>query len=168
MIFIPCILKSHSKFRLLISSHIWNILEELSLSAYLFSTLVVAWYFSSREGNLLMTMPLIIIVSISTCFISYIIALPFYLFVERPFKNFLNLIVFPNRSIFQKKKRVDDSEEEDAGDDSSKNNVNLDPKSEESNKRLVKNSIIGNTASINRDRFASAFMSPMPSKCSSC
>lgn len=66
-----------------------------------------------------MTMPLILIVSISSCFLAYLVALPFYLFVERPFKNFLNLIVFPNRSIFKKQKDIE-SDEDDDEDDSDK------------------------------------------------
>jgi peptidoglycan/LPS O-acetylase OafA/YrhL len=112
MIFIPCFLKTHSKFRVLITSHFWNVLEELSFSAYLFISLVIIWFFSSRQNSILMTMPLIIMVSISSCFVAYLIAVPFYLFVERPFKNLLNFIVFPNRNIFKKQKDVDDSDDE--------------------------------------------------------
>jgi peptidoglycan/LPS O-acetylase OafA/YrhL len=114
MILIPCILKTHSRFRKVISSHFWNVLEELTFSAYLFSALVLAWYFSSRQNNIIISIQYLACVSIASCFVSFIFAVPFYLIVERPFKNFLHLILFPNRSIFEKQKDVedDDSDEE--------------------------------------------------------
>ena len=46
---------------------------------------------------------------------SYLLAIPFYILVERPFKNFLDLILFPKSSIFKKQKDIDD--EEDSSDD---------------------------------------------------
>jgi peptidoglycan/LPS O-acetylase OafA/YrhL len=68
-------------------------------------------FFTSRETNSQLSVKLLFNVSLSACVLSYIFALPFYLFVERPFKNFLNLILFP---VGTKRKDVedDDSEEE--------------------------------------------------------
>jgi hypothetical protein len=51
-------------------------------------------------------------VTISSCAVSYILAIPFYLLIERPFKNFLDLILFPRSSIFKKHKDVDDEDSE--------------------------------------------------------
>ena len=42
---------------------------------------------------------------------SYLLAVPFYILVERPFKNFLDLILFPKSSIFKKHKDIDDEED---------------------------------------------------------
>jgi hypothetical protein len=56
--------------------------------------------------------------------LSYFLAVPFYLIVERPFKNFLDLILFPKSSIFKKSKDIEDedssedsNEEEDTNDE---------------------------------------------------
>jgi len=49
-------------------------------------------------------------VSISGCFTAYLCAVPFYLLVERPFRNFLDLILFPRATIFKRSKDVDDEE----------------------------------------------------------
>lgn len=51
------------------------------------------------------------IVTISSCMFSYLLSIPFYLLVERPFKNFLDLILFPKSSIFKKQKDIDDDED---------------------------------------------------------
>jgi hypothetical protein len=40
------------------------------------------------------------------------LAVPFYIFVERPFRNFLDLILFPKSSIFKKMKDVDDDDDD--------------------------------------------------------
>ena len=99
------------KLKPLMSSQFWYILEELSMSAFFLSFLIVSWYFTSRDMNTVVSIGMIFLVSVSTCFISYIAALPFYLFVERPFKNFLNLILFP-KGIKHKDNDDDGSEEE--------------------------------------------------------
>jgi peptidoglycan/LPS O-acetylase OafA/YrhL len=103
------------KSKILAISHLWNVFEELTLSAYMISTIVIAFYFSSRQTDSFITIPSIMYLSISTFFISYIFALPFYLFVERPFKNIINLILFPAKSVFYKKNDLDgeESSEED-------------------------------------------------------
>jgi peptidoglycan/LPS O-acetylase OafA/YrhL len=77
-------------------------MEELTNSAYLICYLTIAWFFTSRENNILLSSGMLIMISISACLISYILALPFYIFVERPFNNFLDLILFPRRAIFVK------------------------------------------------------------------
>jgi peptidoglycan/LPS O-acetylase OafA/YrhL len=61
-------------------------------------------------------MPNLFMISISSCIISYIIAIPFYLLVERPFKNFLDLVLFPKSSIFKRTKDIDDEDDEDEDD----------------------------------------------------
>jgi len=48
---------------------------------------------------------------------SYLLAVPFYILVERPFKNFLDLILFPRSSIFKKQKDIDDEEDSSDEDD---------------------------------------------------
>lgn len=55
--------------------------------------------------------------TLSSCILSYLIAIPFYLLVERPFKNFLDLILFPKSSIFKKQKDLDDEESDDEDED---------------------------------------------------
>ena len=106
------------------SSHLWHVLEELTFSAYLLSYIIISWYFFhvsfiyrffiSRENDILLSPSLLFITSISSCIFSYLLALPFYLIVERPFKNFLDLVLFPRRKIFIKQKDIDNdtSEEE--------------------------------------------------------
>lgn len=66
-------------------------------------------------------MSFIFLVTISSCITSYIVAIPFYLLVERPFKNFLDLILFPKSSIFKKHKDVDDDDDEDEDEDERNN-----------------------------------------------
>lgn len=51
--------------------------------------------------------------TVSSCILAYITAIPFYLMVERPMKNFLDLILFPRSTIFKKSRDVDDEETED-------------------------------------------------------
>ncbi len=48
---------------------------------------------------------------------SYLLAIPFHILVERPFKNFLDLILFPRSSIFKKQKDIDDEEDSSDEDD---------------------------------------------------
>ena len=71
-------------------------------------------FFISRENDILLSPSLLFITSISSCIFSYLLALSFYLIVERPFKNFLDLVLFPRRKIFIKQKDIDNdtSEEE--------------------------------------------------------
>ncbi len=55
----------------------------------------------------------VLVFTIAAVAISYVFALPFYLLVERPFKNFLDLILFPNKNIYVvKEEEEQDSEEE--------------------------------------------------------
>jgi peptidoglycan/LPS O-acetylase OafA/YrhL len=49
-------------------------------------------------------------VTLSSCIISYGLAIPFYLFFEKPIRNFLDLILFPRSSIFKKVKDLDDED----------------------------------------------------------
>ncbi len=55
-------------------------------------------------------------ITISSCILSYIVAIPFYLLVERPFKNFLDLILFPKSSIFKRTKDIEDDDDEEEDD----------------------------------------------------
>jgi len=57
-------------------------------------------------------MPYLFTVTLSSCIIAYFVAIPFYLFVERPFKNFLDLVLFPKSSIFKRTKDIDDDDED--------------------------------------------------------
>lgn len=57
-------------------------------------------------------MPYLFTVTLSSCIIAYFVAIPFYLLVERPFKNFLDLVLFPKSSIFKRTKDIDDDDEE--------------------------------------------------------
>ncbi len=57
-------------------------------------------------------MPYIVMITTSVCILSYILAVPFYLLVERPFRNFLDLILFPKSSIFKKSKDMDDDDDD--------------------------------------------------------
>jgi peptidoglycan/LPS O-acetylase OafA/YrhL len=61
-------------------------------------------------------MPYLFTVTISSCIISYFVAIPFYLLVERPFKNFLDLVLFPKSSIFKRTKDIDDEDDDDEDD----------------------------------------------------
>jgi hypothetical protein len=73
----------------------------------------VLWFFASRDQNTILQTGYLIQITVSSCIMSYLLAVPFYILVERPFKNFLDLILFPKSSIFKKHKDIDD------GDDSS-------------------------------------------------
>jgi len=57
-------------------------------------------------------MSYLFMITISSCIISYIVSIPFYLLVERPFQNFLDLILFPKSSIFKKTKDIDDDDDD--------------------------------------------------------
>lgn len=99
------------------SSHLWHVLEELTFSAFLMSYMVISWYFTSRFSDILLSTGHLLMISMSAWTFSYMIALPFYLLVERPAKNFLDLVLFPRRAIFIKKKDLD-TESSDDDDDS--------------------------------------------------
>lgn len=74
-------------------------------------------------------------VTLSSCSISYIFALPFYLLVERPFKNFLDLILFPKGV---KLKDIEDEEsEEDEIEGEEQGPLNCEDPRETSNKRTI-------------------------------
>jgi hypothetical protein len=77
-------------------------LEELTFFAFLMQYVVVIWFFASRDQNTLLQTGYLIQVTVSSCILSYLLAVPLYILVERPFKNFLDLILFPKSTIFQK------------------------------------------------------------------
>ena len=111
----------------LLNSHLWHVLEELTYSAYLLNFMIVMWFFGSREQNLVLSMSYLFQITISSCILSYLGAIPFYLLIERPFRNFLDLIFFPRSSIFKKTKDIDDDEsEEDTEDEQDVNEVKID------------------------------------------
>lgn len=114
-IILPIMGRNRTKPKILAISHLWNVFEELTLSAFMMSGIVVAYYFSARTEDTFLSFFQLLFLSISTFFISYIIAVPFYLLVERPFKNFISLILFPARSIFSRKKDVEDDDSSDEG-----------------------------------------------------
>jgi peptidoglycan/LPS O-acetylase OafA/YrhL len=78
----------------------------------------VVWFFSSRSQNTFLSTGYIFQVTVSSCILSYLLAIPLYVLVERPFKNFLELILFPKSSIFKKSKDVNDGEESSDSDES--------------------------------------------------
>lgn len=51
MILLPSILGMSRILKGLLNSHLWHILEELTLFAYLLQYLVVIWFFASRDSN---------------------------------------------------------------------------------------------------------------------
>lgn len=112
MLLIPSMIGMSTIMRPLLNSHLWHILEELTFYAFLLQYVVILWFFASREQNTLLQLGYLIQVTVSSCVISYLLAVPFYILVERPFRNFLDLILFPKSSIFKKQKDVDDDEEE--------------------------------------------------------
>jgi len=103
--------------RPLLNSHLWHILEELTFYAFLLHYIVVTWFFASREQNTLLQPGYLLQITISACVLSYLLAVPFYILVERPFRNFLDLILFPKSSIFTKSKDVDDDDDDDEDDE---------------------------------------------------
>jgi len=60
-------------------------------------------------------------VTMSSVILSYLLAVPFYILVQRPFRNFLDLILFPKSSIFKKMKDLDDDEDKSSSDDEDDN-----------------------------------------------
>ena len=117
LLLMPSFLNVSKNIRPLMNSHFWHILEELTFSAFLFMPLVVAWHFTSRESNSIVTRGQIVMATIGVIAISYTLALPFFLLVERPIRNFLDLVLFPNKSIYVLKEEEEmDSEEEDEDD----------------------------------------------------
>lgn len=93
-------------------------MEELTFNAYLIQYLIVVWFFASREQNTLLSAGYILQITVSSWILSYLVAVPFYMIVERPFKNFLDLILFPKSSIFKKQKDLDDDDDDDSSDSS--------------------------------------------------
>eukprot|EP00347_Sterkiella_histriomuscorum_P003458 403364220 len=128
LILLPSLVNSSVYLRPLMDSHLWHVLEELTFSAYILHYLVVVWFFASRQQDVILSMAYIFMVTISSCIFAYIGSVPFYLLVERPFRNFLDLILFPRSSIFKKQKDVEDEEtdEDSDQDDLTDNDVNDD------------------------------------------
>mmetsp|Transcript_38631 Transcript_38631/g.36987 ORF Transcript_38631/g.36987 Transcript_38631/m.36987 type:complete len:89 (-) Transcript_38631:512-778(-) len=80
--------------------------------------MIVSFYFSARKRNSYLTIGNLIFLTVSIFLISYAVAIPFYLLFEKPFANIFNLILFPPKAIFQKKKDLEDdslSENEEEG-----------------------------------------------------
>lgn len=102
IVLLPCLIGISSILKPLMNSHLWHIMEELTFQAYLIQYLVVIWFFASREQNTLLSAGYLLQITVSSWMLSYLIAIPFYMIVERPFKNFLDLILFPKSSIFKK------------------------------------------------------------------
>lgn len=114
LIISPSLLQNKDDFRSFFSSHIWNILEELTLSAYMLSSLIQSWYFSSRVDNLFLSPLIINSTSVASVALSYILAVPFYVLIERPTRNFLNMVLFPAHKLFIKTRdNMDEDESED-------------------------------------------------------
>jgi hypothetical protein len=117
LLMLPSLIGMSSILKPMLNSHLWHILEELTFQAYLLQYLVVIWFFASREQNTLISKGYLITITISSCILAYCIAVPFYLLVERPFRNFLDLILFPKSSIFKKQKDLEDSDDSTESDD---------------------------------------------------
>ena len=117
MLLLPTLINISVCVRPLISSHIWQLLEELTLSAYLIFEIVLVWFFASREQDIILSMWYIFQVTISSIILAYLLAIPFYLLCERPLRNFIDLILLPRSNIFVKSKDVDDEESSDDGDE---------------------------------------------------
>lgn len=98
----PCLLEQKTILRNCITWHIWSVLEELTFSAFNVSFMVSGWFFASRQNDLTLSPSLIAEVGVATFFLSHIFGLAYYLIIERPFKNFLNLVLFPATNIFMK------------------------------------------------------------------
>ena len=112
LLLLPSLLHQSSYLTPLLSSHLWHILEELTPTAFLLQFPVVAWYYASRDTNSFITQTAIIMVTLSSVVVSYGLAVPFYLMAERPFRGFIDLILFPKSSIFKRQKDLDDEESE--------------------------------------------------------
>lgn len=69
----------------------------------------------SRQSNMIISTTFIFTITISACIISFICSIPFYLLVEKPYKNIIDLLLFPKRSIFRKHKDLDTDSDEDDG-----------------------------------------------------
>ena len=108
--------------------------------------LIITWFFANRDTNIYLETSVIIYITMSTCIISYLLSIPFYILFERPIKNFLELVIFPTSNFFEKKKDVaqsevlgttdsedsDDTETDDSGDVSMKiENLETKEKAEE-------------------------------------
>ena len=106
----PVLVNRSDVFKPFLNNHLWLVLEELTCSAYLLHYMIVIWFFASRESNIILSMSFVLQTTISSCIISYLCAIPFYLSVERPFRNFLDLILFPRAAIFKKSKDVEDED----------------------------------------------------------
>ena len=119
---LPSLVNCSNFLKPLISSHLWHVMEEVTYSAFLIFPLISVWFFASREQNIILDMMFLSMVTISTFILSYIFGIIFYLLIERPFRNILDLIIFPKSTIFKKNKDIEDeeSEETDTDDDKSK------------------------------------------------
>jgi len=49
LILMPSLVNASKILKPLMDSHLWHVLEELTLSAYLLQLIVVTWFFASRE-----------------------------------------------------------------------------------------------------------------------
>ena len=125
MFLLPSMVNSSTVLRPLMDSHLWHVLEELTFSAYILHYLVVIYFFASRNQDTLLSMSFFFMVTISSCIASYLLSIPFYLLVERPFKNFLDLILFPKSSIFKRQKDIEDDEETDEDSEGDKTDENM-------------------------------------------
>lgn len=127
LVLLPCLIGVSSILKPMMNSHLWHIMEELTFNAYLIQYLIVVWFFASREQNTLLSAGYILQITVSSWILSYLVAVPFYMIVERPFKNFLDLILFPKSSIFKKQKDLDDDDDDDSSDSSTDNDKNASP-----------------------------------------
>jgi hypothetical protein len=96
-------------------------MEEVTYSAFIIFPLLSVWFFASREENIVLDLLYITMITFSTFIISYIVGIVFYLLIERPFRNILDLIIFPKSTIFKKVKDIEEeSDDTDTDDDKSK------------------------------------------------
>lgn len=101
----------------LLSSHLWHVMEEVTYSAIIIYSAIVVWFFASREQNIYIDLYYLTMITFSSFIFSYILGIPFYIFIERPYRNFLDLIVFPKSTIFKKVKDVEDEDTDDSNED---------------------------------------------------
>lgn len=109
-------------------------MEEITYSAFLIFPLVSVWFFASREQNIMLDMMYITMITLSSFVVSYIFGIVFYLLIERPFRNILDLIIFPKSTIFKKQKDIEDeeSDETDTDEDKSKDDSKKSKKEDQS------------------------------------
>ncbi|CDW85512.1 UNKNOWN [Stylonychia lemnae] len=126
LVIIPSMINLSDILRPLVSSHLFQILEELTYSAYLLHFVIVSWYFASREQDIILTLSYLFQIGIASAMFSYLISIPFYVLCERPCRNFIDLILFPKNTIFKKVKDVDDEETDEETEDDDINEVKID------------------------------------------